>query len=92
MNQNHLTNHNYTNPSEKQDLSHVEASVTKGKKYYDDQGWEIRGPISDRECIYKCLDNCQALAGLDRKQVARLMKEFEVMSDDVKVESEFPPL
>jgi len=84
--------HSYKNPSKVQDLAHVEASVTEGKKYYDEQGWEIRAPISDRECIYKCLDNCQALAGLDRKQVARLMKEFEVMSDDVKVESEFPPL
>ena len=92
MNQNQSTSHNYKNPSKVQDLAHVEASVTEGKKYYDEQGWEIRAPISDRECIYKCLDNCQALAGLDRKQVARLMKEFEVMSDDVKVESEFPPL
>tara|TARA_B100001996_G_scaffold314288_1_gene256846 strand:+ start:708 stop:974 length:267 start_codon:yes stop_codon:yes gene_type:complete len=84
--------HNYKNPSKKQDLAHVEASATEGKKYYDEQGWEIRAPISDRECIYKCLDNCQALAGLDRKQVARLMKEFEVMADDVKLESEYPPL
>ena len=50
--------HNYTNPSETQDLSHVEAQVTKGKKYYDDQGWEINAPISDAECIYKCLENC----------------------------------
>ena len=87
-----MSGHNYTNPSEKQDLSHLEAQVTEGKKYYDEQGWEIRAPISDRECIYKCLDNCQALAGLDRKQVARLMKEFEVMTDDVKLESEYPPL
>ena len=58
----------------------------------DAQGWPKKPGISDRECIYKCLDNCQALAGLDRKQVARLMKEFEVMSDDVKLESEYPPL
>ena len=43
------------------------------KKYYDEQGWEIAAPISDRECIYKCLDNCRQLAGLDRKQVARFV-------------------
>ena len=41
-----MSKHNYENPSEKQDLGHVEASVTKGKKYYDDQGWEINAPIS----------------------------------------------
>ena len=44
--------HNYKNPSKTQDLGHVEAQVTKGKKYYDEQGWEISPPISDRECIY----------------------------------------
>ena len=52
--------HSYKNPSKTQDLGHVEAQVTKGKKYYDDQGWEISAPISDRECIYKCLDNCES--------------------------------
>tara|TARA_R100001463_G_scaffold1555_1_gene6778 strand:+ start:260 stop:538 length:279 start_codon:yes stop_codon:yes gene_type:complete len=92
MNQNHLTNHNYTNPSEKQDLSHVEASVTKGKKYYDEQGWEISAPISDRECIYKCLDNSRQLAGLDRKQVARLCEDFSVEKTTEMIQSEYPPL
>ena len=71
-----MSKHNYTNPSKTQDLAHVEASVTEGKKYYDEQGWEISAPITDRECIYKCLDNCRALAGLDRKQVARLCEQF----------------
>ena len=84
--------HNYNNPSNKQDLSHVEAQVTKGKKYYDEQGWEIRGPISDRECIFKCLDNCRELAGLDRKQVSRLCDEFNVDKTDEQIKSEFPPL
>ena len=87
-----MSQHNYVNPSEKQDLSHVEASVTKGKKYYDDQGWEIAAPISDAECIYKALDNARQLAGLDRKQVQRLMKDFEVMDDSVQLQSEYPPL
>ena len=27
--------HNYKNPSKTQDLGHVEAQVTEGKKYYD---------------------------------------------------------
>ena len=84
--------HNYTNPSEKQDLSHVEATVTKGKKYYDEQGWEIAPPISDRECIYRSLENCQNLAGLDRKQVARLMTEFETMKTEKVKSDEYPPL
>ena len=68
--------HNYKNPSKKQDLGHVEASVTKGKKYYDDQGWEIRGPISDRECIRLCLHNCIDLCGLNKEQVKRLYVKY----------------
>ena len=87
--------HNYTNPSELQDLSHVEAQVTKGKKYYDDQGWEIAPPISDRECILKCLENCEQLAGLDRKQVRKLIGEFssgQMEEDVVELISEYPPL
>ena len=87
-----MVKHNYKNPSKAQDLGHVEAEVTKGKKYYDEQGWEIKAPISDRECIYKCLCNCEQLAGLDRKQVQRLMKQFEVLDDSVRLESEYPPL
>ena len=77
-----MTEHNYTNPSQPQDLSHLES----------DTGFTKRKPISDRECIYKCLANCEQLAGLDKNQVARLMKQFEVMNDDVQLESEYPPL
>ena len=87
--------HSYKNPSKTQDLGHVEAQVTKGKKYYDDQGWEISPPISDRECIYRSLENCQNLAGLDKKQVMRLMEEFEsgqTGEDVVDLISEYPPL
>ena len=87
--------HSYTNPSKKQDLAHLEAQVTKGKKYYDEQGWEISAPISDRECIYRSLENCQNLAGLDKKQVMRLMDEFESGQkgeDVVELISEYPPL
>ena len=78
-----MEKHNYTNPSQAQDLSHLES----------DTGFTKRKPISDRECIYKCLHNCEQMAGLDRKQVQRLIKQFEVMDDDVEsIESEYPPL
>ena len=40
-----MTQHNYKNPSKAQDLGHVEAQVTKGKKYYDKDGWEILHPF-----------------------------------------------
>ena len=70
-------------------MSNVEASA--GGEV-DHQWCPKKPPISDRECIYKCLSNCEQLAGLDRKQVARLMKEFEVMDDSVQLQSEYPPL
>ena len=84
--------HNYKNPSEAQDLGHVEAQVTEGKKYYDDQGWEIAPPISDRECIYRCLENCEQLAGLDRKQVRRLMEDFATKKTEFVRNEEYPAL
>ena len=84
--------HNYENPSEIQDLGHVEAQVTKGKKYYDDQGWEISPPISDRECIYRCLENCESLAGLDKKQVQRLMEDFKTDITKLERNEEYPAL
>ena len=84
--------HSYTNPSEKLDLSHLEAQVTKGKKYYDEQGWEIAPPISDRECIYRCLENCQQLAGLDKKQVSRLMEDFKTKKTKLERNEEYPAL
>jgi len=87
-----MVKHNYENPSEKLDLSHLEAQVTKGKKYYDEQGWEIAPPISDRECIYRCLENCELLAGLDKKQVQRLMKEFETEKTKLERNEEYPAL
>ena len=90
-----MSGHNYKNPSKAQDLSHLAAQVTKGKKYYDEQGWETSAPISDRECIYRSLENCQNLAGLDKKQVMRLMEEFESGQkgeDVVELISEYPPL
>ena len=84
--------HNYKNPSKAQDLSHLEAQVTEGKKYYDEQGWEISPPISDRECIFRCLENCEQLAGLDRKQVRRLMEDFATKKTEFVRNEEYPVL
>ena len=87
-----MVKHNYENPSKKQDLSHLEAQGSKGKKYYDKDGWEISSPISDRECIYRCLENCELLAGLDKKQVQRLIKDFETMKTEFVRNEEYPVL
>ena len=70
-------------------MSNVEAS-SGGP--VDHQGWPKKPPISDRECIYKCLENCEMLAGLDKNQVQRLMKEFTVEKTDQQIKSEYPPL
>jgi len=85
--------HSYKNPSKSRlDLASVEAQVTKGKKYYDKDGWEISPPISDRECIYRCLENCEWLAGLDKKQVRRLMEEFKTKKTEFVRNEEYPVL
>ena len=84
--------HSYTNPEDKFDASYVEAQVTQGKKYYDEQGWEIAPPMSDRECIYRCLENCEHLAGLDRKQVVRLMEDFHTRKTGLVRNEDYPAL
>tara|TARA_E500000331_G_scaffold293096_1_gene290249 strand:- start:585 stop:845 length:261 start_codon:yes stop_codon:yes gene_type:complete len=84
--------HSYTNPEEKFDAAYVEAQVTQGKKYYDEQGWEISPPMSDRECIYRCLENCEHLAGLDRKQVVRLMEDFHTRKTGLVRNEDYPAL
>jgi|TARA_B100001996_G_scaffold254871_1_gene198000 hypothetical protein len=71
-------------------MSNVEADEWKGE--VDHQGWPKKPPISDRECIYKCLANCEQLAGLDKVQVHRLMEEFTVDKTDEQIKSEYPPL
>tara|TARA_B100001778_G_scaffold281296_1_gene246388 strand:+ start:1332 stop:1523 length:192 start_codon:yes stop_codon:yes gene_type:complete len=53
--------------------------------------WESK-PITDRECIYRCLENCESLAGLDKKQVQRLMEEFTVEKTLKQISEEYPPL
>ena len=83
--------HSYTNPSERQDLSHLEAGVGEGE-YIDEHGFTVKQPITDRECIYRCLDNCRDLSGLDKKQVSRLCDEFDVERTKEELQSEYPPL
>ena len=58
----------------------------------DHQGWPKKPPISDRECIYLCLENCEELSGLDKKQVHRLMEDFKVEKTLEQIQSEYPPL
>tara|TARA_B100001250_G_C19362928_1_gene598495 strand:+ start:200 stop:463 length:264 start_codon:yes stop_codon:yes gene_type:complete len=83
--------HSYENPSDKQDLAHVESGQHESEEL-DEHGFTRRKAISDRECIYKCLDNSRALAGLDRKQVARLCDEFQVERTVEELQNEYPPL
>ena len=85
--------HNYTNPSEKQDLSHLESGISDDEERDPATGFTKRKKISDRECIYKCLDNCISLAGLDKNQVERLAKQFNPNNpEEVDIKSEYPPL
>tara|TARA_B100000427_G_C15455738_1_gene571718 strand:- start:949 stop:1161 length:213 start_codon:yes stop_codon:yes gene_type:complete len=46
------------------------------KTYIDKDGWEQRAPISDRECMRRCLFNSIELSGLDKQQVIRLYRKF----------------
>ncbi len=50
----------------------------KPKFYYpdgDEKGFQKQVPWTDEECILICLDNCRNLAGLDKNQVERIIKE-----------------
>jgi len=40
----------------------------------DDKRFQKQVPWTDDECVLICLDNCRNLAGMDRKQVERLIK------------------
>ena len=58
----------------------------------DIHGWPKKPAISDRECIYKCLENSEQLAGLDKKQVMRLMEDFYTMKTESVRNEEYPVL
>ena len=75
--------HNYKNPSEAQDLSHLEAGsddegygFAGAKTIIDEHGWRQRAPISDRQCIRQALHNAIGLCGLDKEQVKRLYRKY----------------
>ena len=44
-------------------------------RYNEESGWQEKVPWTDEECILICLYNCRYLAGLDRDQVDRLIRE-----------------
>ena len=71
------------------DYSYLEANA--GGEV-DHQGWPKKPPISDRECIYKCLENCEQLSGLDKKQVQRLMEDFRTEKTKLERNEEYPAL
>ena len=68
--------HSYTNPSKKQDLAHLEAD---GKKYdeegneLDKHGFKIKRYPDGLESVRKSVDNCVAMAGLDKKVMENLL-------------------
>ena len=59
------------------------------KFYYpdgDEKGFQKQVPWTDEECLLICLDNCRATAGLDKKQVERLIEErMELMNPPPKL-------
>ena len=71
------------------DYSYLEADAGG---VVDHQGWPKKPPISDRECIYKCLENCEQLAGLDKKQVMRLAEDFKTKKTEFVRNEEYPVL
>ena len=70
--------HSYTNPSKKQDLAHLEAG---GDKKYDEDGneldkhgFKVQVYPDGLESVYKSVDNCTNLCGLDKNLMERLLK------------------
>ncbi len=70
--------HNYTNPSEKQDLSHLEAV---GDKKYDEEGneldkhgFKVKKYPDGLESVRKSVDNCVSMCGLDKRLMEELLK------------------
>ena len=63
--------HSYTNPSEKQDLAHLEASIDDHEE--DKHGFKIRKYPDGLESVRKSVDNCVTMAGLDKKVMEKLL-------------------
>ncbi len=62
--------------------------IDRPTTYHSNDGWTHRAPISDEKCILICLRNSLKLDGMDKKQVARLVKEWQLLSDNTPA----PPL
>ncbi len=71
--------HSYTNPSEKQDLAHLEAS-SDGKRYDEDgneldrHGFKIQIYPDGVTSVYKSVANCVNMCGLDKNLMERLLQ------------------
>ena len=55
--------------------------VDAPRTYIDRDGWTQKSPVSDERCVLMCLRNCLKLDGMDKKQVARLIEEYEVKAE-----------
>ena len=54
----------------------------------DETKFQKQVPWTDEECVLICLDNCRNLAGLNKKQVERLIQErMELMNPPPKLKS-----
>ena len=52
----------------------------------DETKFQKQVPWTDDECVLICLDNCRGMAGLDKKQVERLIQErMELMNPGPKL-------
>ena len=52
----------------------------------DDKQFQKQVPWTDDECVLICLDNCRNMAGMDKKQVERLIQErMELMNPGPKL-------
>ena len=70
--------HNYTNPSKKQDLAHVEA--VSDKQYDEDgneldkHGFKVKKYPDGLESVRQSVDNCVTMCGLDKRLMEELLK------------------
>ena len=54
----------------------------------DEKRFQKQVPWTDEECVLICLDNCRNMAGLNKKQVERLIHErMELMNPPPKLKS-----
>ena len=72
--------HSYTNPSEKQDLAHLEAGSDKDVKYDEDgneldkHGFKVKKYPDGLGSVRAAVDNAVNLCGLDKKVMEELLK------------------